>query len=34
MNSTGVPDGDHVRFLIGNSNPDQTWLQQHASVTK
>jgi prepilin-type N-terminal cleavage/methylation domain-containing protein/prepilin-type processing-associated H-X9-DG protein len=34
MNSTGIPDGDHVRFLFGSSNPDQTWLQEHATVHK
>ena len=32
MNSVGAPDGDHLRFLFGVSNPDLIWLQQHASV--
>jgi prepilin-type N-terminal cleavage/methylation domain-containing protein/prepilin-type processing-associated H-X9-DG protein len=32
MNSSGAPDGDHVRPINGSNNEDLLWLQQHASV--
>ncbi len=32
--SSGMPDGDHLRFIAGAGNEDLLWLQQHASVLK
>lgn len=34
LNSSGAPDGDHLRIISGSGNEDLCWLQNHASVPK